>query len=285
MKYKIADFKIDCEATLLQTARDLLADAAGDIGFEAFEETDEGLRGFIQSHLFEDQLLQETLNHFPLENTKITFQITDAEDKNWNEEWENSGFEPIDIEGKIVIYDAKTGYQPTSPDIIAIGIDARQAFGTGNHPTTRMMLTSLLQTNLQDKRVLDCGCGTGILSIASYKFGAKQSVGYDIDEWCVENTEHNMEINGIENPEVLLGDVNVLSHVCGLFDVVLANINRNILLNDMPQFKEMMNGSSILIISGFFESDIELILERASSLGLHEMKRMVKDEWCCLTLG
>lgn len=283
MKYKIADFKIACTTELTQIAKDLLSDLMGEVGFESFEDTPDGLKGYIPADLMDTNSLKQVLETFPLEGVNITYTLSDTEDKNWNEAWENTGFAPINIDDKVVIYDARTGKKPTDDSLINIGIEAKQAFGTGTHETTRMMIGAMLQLSLKGKRVLDCGCGTGILGIAALKLGAEAVVGFDIDEWSVENTQHNAAINEVDNIEVFHGDAHVLSHVSGVFDVVLANINRNILLNDMPTYLEIMNAGSILIISGFYEEDVKLLDEKANSLGLVKTSQKTDNHWCCLT--
>lgn len=283
MKYKIADFKIACTPELTQIAKDLLPDMMGEIGFESFEDAPDGLKGYIPADLLDANSLKQVLETFPLEGVNITYTLSDTEDKNWNEAWENTGFAPINIDNKVVIYDARTGKKPTDDSLINIGIEAKQAFGTGTHETTRMMIGAMLQLSLKGKRVLDCGCGTGILGIAALKLGAEAVVGFDIDEWSVENTQHNAAINEVDNIEVFHGDAHVLSHVSGVFDVVLANINRNILLNDMPAYLEIMNAGSVLIISGFYEEDVKLLDEKANSLGLVKTSQKSDNHWCCLT--
>lgn len=283
MKYKIADIKIACTPELTQIAKDLLPDLMGEVGFESFEDTPDGLKGYIPADLLDTNSLKQVLDTFPLEGVNITYTLSDTEDKNWNEAWENTGFPPINIDDKVVIYDARTGKKPTDDSLINIGIEAKQAFGTGTHETTRMMIGAILQLSLKGKRVLDCGCGTGILGIAALKLGAEAVVGFDIDEWSVENTQHNAAINEVDNIEVFHGDAHVLSHVSGVFDVVLANINRNILLNDMPTYLEIMNAGSVMIISGFYEEDVKLLDEKANSLGLVKTSQKSDNHWCCLT--
>lgn len=283
MKYKIADFKIACTPELTQIAKDLLPDLMGEVGFESFEDTPDGLKGYIPADLMDTNSLKQVLETFPLEGVNITYTLSDTEDKNWNEAWENTGFAPINIDDKVVIYDARTGKKPAGDSLINIGIEAKQAFGTGTHETTRMMIGAMLQLSLKGKRVLDCGCGTGILGIAALKLGAEAVVGFDIDEWSVENTQHNAAINEVDNIEVFHGDAHVLSHVSGVFDVVLANINRNILLNDMPTYLEIMNAGSVMIISGFYEEDVKLLDEKANSLGLVKTSQKTDNHWCCLT--
>ncbi|WP_311441178.1 50S ribosomal protein L11 methyltransferase [Hoylesella buccalis] len=283
MKYKIADFKIACTPELTQIAKDLLPDLMGEIGFESFEDTPDGLKGYIPADLLDTNSLKQVLETFPLEGVNITYTLSDTEDKNWNEAWENTGFAPINIDNQVLVYDARTGRKPAGHSLINIGIEAKQAFGTGTHETTRMMIGAMLQLSLKGKRVLDCGCGTGILGIAALKLGAEAVVGFDIDEWSVENTQHNAAINEVDNIEVFHGDAHVLSHVSGVFDVVLANINRNILLNDMPTYLEIMNAGSVLIISGFYEEDVKLLDEKANSLGLVKTSQKTDNHWCCLT--
>ncbi len=282
MNYKIANCTISGQPALVQTAKDLLADALGEVGFESFEETQQGLKAYIPAENFDEQCLKEVLKNIPIQEIDLTYHLEDMEDKNWNEVWENAGFPPIDIDEQLIIYDAKSAFVPATDHKIYIGIEARQAFGTGNHQTTRMMISLLLQLRLSEKRVLDCGCGTGILSIAASKLGAIKVIGYDIDEWSVNNTLHNATMNNVTNLEVFHGNAQVLSHVSGLFDVVLANINRNILLQDMTSFVELMSPGAILLLSGFYESDTNLLIEKATQLGLVERNRKTEDDWCCL---
>ena len=288
MKYLVATFNIEAEADLLEASRDLLADGAAQAGFESFEETEQGMDAYVQKELFDREALDAYIADFPISDAHITYSIQDAEDKDWNQEWEEQGFEPIYVADQVVIYDAKHPelYPDTSdrPDIIEIGIEAKLAFGTGNHETTRMIISQLLQMPIKTKRVLDCGTGTGILGLTASKLGAKEVVGYDIDEWSVENAKHNAVLNGVDNMEVLFGNSSVLNHISGVFDVVMANINRNILLNDMRLFRSVMNTDATLILSGFYEEDVPVLLEKANELGLHETARHTDNNWTCLVL-
>lgn len=288
MKYLVATFNIEAEADLLEASRDLLADGAAQAGFETFEETEQGMDAYVQKELFDREALDAYIADFPISDAHITYSIQDAEDKDWNQEWEEQGFEPIYVADQVVIYDAKHSelYTDTSnrPDIIEIGIEAKLAFGTGNHETTRMIISQLLQMPIKTKRVLDCGTGTGILGLTASKLGAKEVVGYDIDEWSVENAKHNALLNGVDNMEVLFGNSSVLNHISGVFDVVMANINRNILLDDMRLFRSVMNTDATLILSGFYEEDVPVLLEKANELGLHETARHTDNNWTCLVL-
>lgn len=288
MKYLVATFNIEAEADLLEASRDLLADGAAQAGFETFEETEQGMDAYVQKELFDREALDAYIADFPISDAHITYSIQDAEDKDWNQEWEEQGFEPIYVADQVVIYDAKHPelYPDTSnrPDIIEIGIEAKLAFGTGNHETTRMIISQLLQMPIKTKRVLDCGTGTGILGLTASKLGAKEVVGYDIDEWSVENAKHNALLNGVDKMEVLFGNSSVLNHISGVFDVVMANINRNILLDDMRLFRSVMNTDATLILSGFYEEDVPVLLEKANELGLHETARHTDNNWTCLVL-
>ena len=286
MKYYLVDFRImPPQGSDLQTCRDLLADVAVGAGFESFEDKPEGLTGYVQTSLFDKDALDESIKWFPIEGTRIEYKVEEAEDKDWNEEWEQTGFEPITIGDRCIIYDAKNSEAPqlNNPDELCVGIEAKLAFGTGTHETTRMIVQTLLDMDLEGKSVLACGCGTGILGIVAAKCGAKHVTAYDIDEWSVNNTRHNAQLNGVADIiEALEGDASVLSHVSGLFDVVLANINRSILINDMPHFIDMTHKNSTLILSGFYSSDAPLLVERASALGLKETLRKTNGDWCCL---
>lgn len=284
MKYLVAEFKIECQDGMIQIARDLLTDALGEAGFETFEDTEEGIKGYVQESLFDENAMNDVISNFMLPDVTINANIQEAEYRNWNEEWEEAGFERININDSITIYDARHDDGNGIASGISIGIETKQAFGTGTHETTRMIVSTLLNIDLKGKRVLDCGCGTGILGIAASKLGASEVVGYDIDEWSSENAIHNAELNGVGNMKVMLGDASVLKSVEGKFDVVLANINRNILLADMPAFVSVMADDSLLILSGFYASDVDLLIEKASSLGLSKIDSKSDSEWTCLVL-
>ncbi len=288
MKYTVATFRIDCPENLEQVTRDLLAEAAGEVGFEAFEETADGLAGYVQTSLFSRSALDEAIAGLPLSGVKITYDTADVADQDWNADWEEQGFEPIRVEDKCVIYDAKhTDRQTSSEECAQLGcmalfIEARQAFGTGTHQTTRMVLAELLGSDLRGAAVLDCGCGTGILGIAAAKAGADRITAYDIDEWSVENAKHNAAINGVSGVQVLLGDGSILDGMQDAYDVVVANINRNILLADLPRFFRKMKKQGRLVLSGFYESDIPMLSAAAEKLGAHEVRRYTDEDWACV---
>ncbi|MBR6592612.1 MAG: 50S ribosomal protein L11 methyltransferase [Prevotella sp.] len=281
MKYYEIDFKISAPNELMQDACDLLAALTGEAGLETFEETETGVKGYVQQALFDNVALNDALADFPFENVKINYSITEAEDKDWNEQWENEGFEPIVIGNKCVVHDGR--HLPQGEYDINIEIDAKLAFGTGTHETTRMVVASLLDMQLEGKTLLDCGCGTGILGIVALKAGACHATGYDIDEWSTSNSLHNAIINYVDDRyEVMLGDASVLNTIDRQFDVVVANINRNILLADMPQFKMRMKPGATLVLSGFYEEDTEIIKQRAKDIGLKYISMKNENNWACL---
>ena len=290
MKYFEVEFTISPYSA---DASDVLAAMAGEAGFETFEETETGLKGYVQQSLFDVSVLNAALEDFPFEDTTVSYDIQEAEDRDWNEQWEQEGFEPIVISNNLIIHDGR--HLPDSTPDIAIEIDAKLAFGTGTHETTRMICSTLLDllghlsplsTLHSPLRVLDCGTGTGILSICALKMGAKEAIGYDIDEWSVDNARHNAVINQVDDRFIsLLGDASILNKVEGTFDLVMANINRNILLNDLPQFVSKMNAGATLILSGFYTDDCQILIEKAQTLGLSLQQQKEDQQWACLVFG
>ena len=300
MKYFEVEFTILPFST---DAADLLAAIAGEAGFETFEETSTGLMGYIQQDLLDVSTLQTSLNDFPFEGISISYDIRPAEDRDWNEQWEQEGFEPIvvkcgrwNVEGGmrnvecpvIVIHDGRHLPETMPTGAIPIEIDAKLAFGTGTHETTRMICSELISFHIPHStfhkiRVLDCGTGTGILSICALKLGAAEAIGYDIDEWSVDNARHNAVINQVDDRFTSLqGDASILNKVEGSFNLVLANINRNILLADMESFRGKMAPGASLILSGFYTEDCEMLIEKAKTLGLKLTKQKEDQNWACL---
>ena len=279
MKYFEVEFTIN---PMSADASDLLADLALDAGFETFEEAENGLKGYVQQSLFDEDALRSCIADFPIEGISIIYNVREAEDRDWNEQWEQEGFEPIIIP-PLAIHDGR--HLPEVESEISIEIDAKLAFGTGTHETTRMICKELISTvpELEEVRVLDCGTGTGILSIAALKLGASEAVGYDIDEWSADNARHNAVINRVdERFTSLLGDASVIDTIEGEFDLVLANINRNILLADMPRFVSKMHSGSKLILSGFYTADSPLLIQKAADLGLTFVSQNQDQDWACL---
>lgn len=285
MKYLQITFKASPDTELV---RELLVAMAGEAGCDSFSEEEDMVKGYCLEDAFDKQTLKEGISNFILPDTKIEYKVEKAEDKNWNEEWEKAGFAPIIINNSCVICSVKEenpqvlieNAKGNSPLIIRI--DPKQAFGSGTHETTQMIVAQLLGMDLKGKNVLDCGCGTGILSIVAAKCGARKVYGYDIDEWSVRNTIENAATNNVVL-EVKEGNRQVINDFNEKFDVVIANINRNILLADMPAFVEAMKPQATLILSGFYEEDVALLEEKAVSLGLKKSQCQANHLWTCLT--
>jgi len=214
------------------------------------------------------------LSDFPFE-ASIDYKVTQIESKNWNEEWEKHYFEPIVIGNECVIHSSFHKNVPKAKyDIV---IDPKMAFGTGHHETTSLVIGRLLQMDLQDKTLLDMGCGTAVLAILAAMRGAKDIVAIDIDTWCTENSIENIAMNNIRDIDVQLGGAELLA---GLhFDIVVANINRNILLADMEQYAACLSTGGELYMSGFYVQDIPLIEAEANRNGLTLIDYHEKNNW------
>lgn len=289
MKYLSVHFKISgqdgntiTDTSLLQTVKDILCEYAGEAGFESFEDDGHGVIGYVQEQMFDKDVLDMNISQMPVQGISVSYKTDRIDDENWNKKWEEEGFAPIVIKDKCIIHDTLHNVVTDNNDCLDITIDTQQAFGTGTHETTSMIIEELLNINLQNKSVLDCGCGTGILSIISSKFGANTVLAYDIDEWSVKNTEHNCELNNVTNVRILLGNADVLNNINSKFDVVLANINRNILLADMPQFVKTMKAGALLLLSGFYVQDANSLINMAESLGLTLTGKSERNTWCML---
>ena len=286
MKYYEVKFSIQ---PFSQDASDILAAMAGEAGFETFEETEGGLKGYVQQALFDQEALDQAIQFFPMDGIEIIYNVEEAEDKDWNEQWEQEGFDPIVIaDGQMIIHDGRhlPNAQLSTPNSqLSIEIDAHLAFGTGTHETTQMVCTALLKESLKDKNLLDAGCGTGILGIAALKLGAKNVTAYDIDEWSADNTRHNAVINQVdEHLKVMCGDASLLDAISDRFDYVVANINRNILLQDMHRFRQVMKPQGTIILSGFYTEDIPLLEEKGKELGMVLEKQWENNNWACILM-
>ena len=253
---------------------DVLASELGEIGFDSFVPTESGLTAYAIESAFDEAKLKNLLSDFPFE-ASIDYKVTQIESKNWNEEWEKHYFEPIVIENECVIHSSFHKNVPEAKyDII---IDPKMAFGTGHHETTSLVIGQLLQMDLKGKTLLDMGCGTAVLAILAAMRGAKGIVAIDIDTWCIENSIENLKMNHIEGVNVQLGGAELL---IGLhFDIILANINRNILLADMEQYAACLSTDGELYMSGFYVQDIPLIEAEANRVGLKMMDYHEKNNW------
>ena len=262
-----------------ETVNDVVSALAGEIGFESFVEWENGVQAYVQQSLFDEESLKEMIANFPLPDTQIVYEIKEAEDKNWNEEWEKNFFQPIVIGDRCCIH--STFHKDTPKTEYEILINPQMAFGTGHHETTSSIICELLDADLEGKSVLDMGCGTSILAILASMRGADPITAIDIDDWCVNNSRDNIELNNIHNIKVELGDAALLEGR-EPFDVIIANINRNILLADMDRYAACMHPGSELFMSGFYVQDIPAIREKAESLGMTFVHHREKNNWAAV---
>lgn len=264
-----------------ETVNDVLAAVLGEVGFESFVECEEGLKAYIQQNLCNEEAIQNAVQDFPLPDTQVSYTQVEAEDKDWNEEWEKNFFQPIIIGNRCVIH--STFHQDVPQAEYDIVINPQMAFGTGHHETTSSIIGELLDADLKGKSVLDMGCGTSILAILASMRGADPVTAIDIDDWCVNNSRDNIQLNGLNNINVELGDARLLEGRAP-FDVIIANINRNILLADMPAYAACMKEGSEIYMSGFYVEDIPAIREKGESLGMEFIHFRQKNNWAAVKL-
>ena len=259
-------------------ANDLLASMLGEVGFESFEETSRGIIGYCPAPAFDEAAMKQIVAELPIADASmIAYRIETIADQNWNAVWEQNGYEPIEITSECIIHASnKEISQDYKYDII---INPVQSFGSGYHETTRMILTYLLEMDIDDKAVLDMGCGTGVLGILACLRGAGSLVAIDIDEWSWRNAIENIEANDIEGAEVVLGDASLLTDYPTCFDIVLANINRNILLADLEAYVSTMTPDAHIIMSGFYLDDLPMLQAKAESLGLRYIDHRTDNDW------
>ena len=262
-----------------EVVNDVLSAVLGEVGFESFVEQEGGIAAYIQTALYDEEALKSALDSFPLADTTLTYTYKEAEDKDWNEEWEKNFFQPIVIGNRCVIH--STFHHDVPQAEYDIVINPQMAFGTGHHETTSLIIGELLEADLQGKALLDMGCGTSILAILARMRGAAPCTAIDIDEWCVRNSLENIELNHVDSISVFQGDASILPDK-GPFDVVIANINRNILLNDMKHYVARMNPGARLFMSGFYTDDIPAIREEAERNGLRFVHHKEKNRWAAV---
>lgn len=255
---------------------DILASELGDIGFESFTESEDGLLAYISGQLYNVKALQDKLNEFPLDNVTIHFTEQQIESKDWNEEWEKNYFKPIRIGHDCII--RASFHEPEPGFTYNIIIDPKMAFGTGNHETTYLMISEMLKLDLEGKDLLDMGCGTAVLAILAKMKKAGKVVGIDIDEWAYNNALENIRLNHTEDIEIALGGAEQIP-AFGQFDIVFANINRNILLNDIKHYTDCMKPGALLFMSGFYTEDIPFIQAECERNGLIFRSHTERNNW------
>ncbi len=254
---------------------EILIAELGEKPFESFIETDNGFIAYIQKDLWTEDMLNDIYLLTSPEFT-ISYTIEEIEQVNWNEEWEKN-FEPIDVDGKCHV---RAPFHPKTNAEFDIVIEPKMSFGTGHHETTHMMIQHILESDVTHLKTLDMGCGTAILAILAEMKGAKPIDAIDIDNWCYLNSIENVERNNCHEISVYEGDAALLKGK--KYDLIIANINRNILLNDMQQYVDCLNKDGILLLSGFYNVDIPFIDESCTKKGLTFVKKLERNNWVSL---
>lgn len=269
-----------CEPDLT-TASDMLSAFLGEIGFESFVFENNVLTAYVRSEAFSSEAFAEVLDQLPLPQVTLSAETEEIEGRDWNHEWEKNYFQPIVVADRCVIHSTfHTDYPKCEYDIV---IDPKMAFGTGHHATTSQIIAQLLEMDLIGKAVVDMGTGTGILAIFAAMRGAAPVVAIEIDPAAEVNARENMMLNHQAQIDLRLGDATMLEGCRA--DVFIANINRNIILNDLEAYAATLNRDAIMILSGFYESDIPMLQARAAAFGLEYVRHTTQgDNWACLVL-
>jgi ribosomal protein L11 methyltransferase len=257
---------------------EVLVAELSELGFDSFVETDFGVNGYIAEDVYDEEKVSHLIQRYEnRDELELTFNKQFIPEENWNAAWERS-FEPVRIGNELLIVAPFHKIENTAKHLIII--EPKMSFGTGHHHTTRLMAQSLLNFEALPSNILDMGCGTGILAILAEKLGAKHITAIDIEDWAYENAIENIERNGCSAIEVLKGDAHLLEGKT--FDMILANINKNVLLNDMNVYASCLNVNGILILSGFFTSDNPILVDSAKKTNLALLKVISEENWSCL---
>jgi ribosomal protein L11 methyltransferase len=256
----------------------LIAEVA-EAGFDTFMETETGFEAYAEGNTFNKQLLEEIKTKYAFVSP-LVFHFDEIEKQNWNEAWEKN-VEPIIVDDKCLVRAAFHKIEKTYQ--YEIIITPKMSFGTGHHQTTHLMLSAQMKMDHRGKRVMDAGCGTAILSVMASKLGAKEVEAFDIDEWSVENGNENTVNNNCSNVHIQLGKINEVN-LTGTFNIILANINKNILLAEMQQYAAYLKPKGELLLSGFYVKDIPDLNAEASTWGLQEITHQERETWACLLL-
>ena len=274
MEYIEVDIKIEKS----EVFSDIVVARLNEIEFETFLENDIGVRCYIQATLFDKKKLDIELDKIK-QFTKLNFNINHVAQKNWNEEWEKN-FKPVQINSHCLIRSEFHNINGNFKDEIII--TPKMSFGTGHHETTFLMINELYNFDLNDKSILDMGSGTGVLSIVASKNGAKQVVGIDIDEWAFQNSIDNAKLNNTENISFLHGDIKLIENQD--FDIILANINRNIIEKDIEEYYNLLSDKGDLLISGFLEEDVDFIINLSINKRFNVINKKNKGQWSMVHL-
>lgn len=264
--------RINC----LQDIRDILIAELSELAYDSMMETEQGMEAYIDKALFNEIDLKQLIHKY--REYSITYEVQPVVERNWNEEWEKN-YDPITVEDQI--YVRATFHEARSEFPYEIVINPRMSFGTGHHSTTYLMLKNQLGLEHEQKRILDAGTGTGILAVMAEKLGASEVIAYDNNSWSIENAPENLKLNHCKKVTILEGTIETLD-LNGHFDILLANINKNVLLNEMTFYHSFLTTHGFLVLSGFYEDDARDIVARAERNGLTEKKRLTRNDWCSI---
>lgn len=272
MKYTVVNF---FSSNIQEWQKDLLIDELGSIGFDTFEDKDFGFSAYVPSSNLSIQSLETVLLN-QVDDYQLDYKVEDIEEENWNILWE-SNFNPIIVDNSVYVratfHESKPSYK------YEVVIDPKMSFGTGHHQTTSMMLSFILENEFENKKVLDMGCGTGILGILASKKGAHSVIAVDYDSICVDSVIENTALNQVNNIEARLGSKEVLGE--DKFDVILANINRNILLDQLETYSSILISGGELYISGFYVvEDLDILKDKCESVNIFFKESKELDNWC-----
>jgi ribosomal protein L11 methyltransferase len=265
------------ESDQIPLVREILMQELANIGYESFVDTDNGLLAYINSRNFDAKELDNLTTLADMRIGNVHFKWDLIKDQNWNQEWENN-FSPVLIDNKCFV--RATFHKPNTKVQYEIVIEPKMSFGTGHHETTSLMIEQMLDLPFKNKKVLDMGCGTAILSILAAKLEASSVLAIDIDEWAYRNALENITLNDISRIKVLQGDKSNIPET--EFDIILANINRNILLEDMDSYSKHLITNGTLLLSGIYNSDVTMITESAKTQNFQLSKITEKNNWCSI---
>lgn len=266
------------ELNPLEFFSEMLTYQLGEVGFEMFEETPQGFKAYIQTANFNNGAVLEIIEGIKELNCEVTYSVQDIPWQNWNAEWEKN-YQPEIIGNKIYVRAEFHEANATYPHEIVV--QPRMAFGTGHHPTTSQVMEAMLEIDFQNKSLLDMGCGTGILAILGMQLGARSAYAIDNDPNSVENSIENAQRNGYPQIDVALGSIELLEDKS--YDIILANINRNIILNDLEKYAASLNAGGLLITSGYYTSDLSVIKNKAAEYHIDYLQHTSQNDWCCAT--
>ena len=261
---------VKCPASL----NDIIIAELFESDFDSFQELEDGFEGSCEAASFSEEALKKVLEKYG-----VSYSLEEQEKINWNEEWEKN-YDPILVDDKCLV--RATFHQPDPSIEYDIVVNPKMSFGTGHHATTYLMLSHQMQLDHQDKKVLDVGCGTGILSIMAAKRGALEIVATDIDDWCIENSKENFSLNEVKNVRLLKGQIDVVQN--GPFDIVIANINKNVLMDQIKTYSVLLNSNGHLLLSGFYQVDIPDLIKEGEKQGLLHEFQNAKEDWAMIVL-